>query len=74
MDATTDTTNNSVSEVFWDTIIIGGGAAGLSAGVVLARAQFATLVVDGGPPRNASADHMHGYLTRDGMSPSECVC
>ncbi|MFQ6326728.1 NAD(P)/FAD-dependent oxidoreductase [Nocardia sp. CWNU-33] len=73
MDATTDTTNNSVSEVFWDTIIIGDGAAGLSAGVVLARAQFATLVVDGGPPRNASADHMHGYLTRDGMSPSEYI-
>ncbi|WP_406229312.1 NAD(P)/FAD-dependent oxidoreductase [Nocardia sp. NBC_01009] len=73
MDATTDTTNSSVSEVFWDTIIIGGGAAGLSAGVVLARAQFATLVVDGGPPRNASADHMHGYLTRDGMSPSEFI-
>ncbi|MEV6427621.1 NAD(P)/FAD-dependent oxidoreductase [Nocardia sp. NPDC051463] len=73
MNATTDTTNSSVSEVFWDTIIIGGGAAGLSAGIVLARAQFATLVVDGGPPRNASADHMHGYLTRDGMSPSEFI-
>jgi thioredoxin reductase (NADPH) len=55
----------------WDTIIIGGGAAGLSAGIVLARAQFAALIVDGGKPRNGPADHMHGYLTRDGMAPRE---
>ncbi|WP_228002963.1 NAD(P)/FAD-dependent oxidoreductase [Nocardia australiensis] len=62
-----------MSEVLWDTVIVGGGATGLSAGVVLARAQFATLVVDGGAPRNGRADHMHGYLTRDGMRPSEFV-
>ncbi|MFG6198037.1 NAD(P)/FAD-dependent oxidoreductase [Nonomuraea sp. JJY05] len=57
----------------WDTIVVGGGAAGLSAGVVLARARFATLVVDGGEPRNGPADHMHGYLTQDGMAPREFV-
>ncbi|WP_031162806.1 NAD(P)/FAD-dependent oxidoreductase [Streptosporangium roseum] len=73
MDATTDPTSGSIAEVLWDTIVIGGGAAGLSAGVVLARAQFATLVVDGGEPRNGPADHMHGYLTRDGMAPGEFV-
>ncbi|MEU7898809.1 NAD(P)/FAD-dependent oxidoreductase [Nonomuraea sp. NPDC049152] len=73
MDATTDSTSGSGSEVLWDAIIIGGGAAGLSAGVVLARARFATLVVDGGAPRNGPADHMHGYLTRDGMAPREFV-
>ncbi|MEV4244666.1 FAD-binding protein [Streptosporangium canum] len=73
MDATTDPTSGSVSEVLWDTIVIGGGAAGLSAGVVLARAQFATLAVDGGEPRNGPADHMHGYLTRDGMAPGEFI-
>ncbi|MDP9865374.1 MULTISPECIES: NAD(P)/FAD-dependent oxidoreductase [Streptosporangium] len=59
--------------MLWDTIVIGGGAAGLSAGVVLSRARFATLVVDGGEPRNGPADHMHGYLTRDGMAPGEFV-
>lgn len=73
MDATTDAMSGSGSEVLWDAIIIGGGAAGLSAGVVLARARFATLVVDGGEPRNGPADHMHGYLTRDGMAPREFV-
>lgn len=66
-----ESTMDSLEEVRWDTILLGGGAAGLSAGVVLARAQFATLVVDGGAPRNAPADHMHGYLTRDGMAPGE---
>jgi thioredoxin reductase len=73
MNATTGSTSGSVSKVLWDTIIIGGGAAGLPAGVVLARAQFATLVVDGGAPRNGPADHMHGCLTRDGMVPREFV-
>lgn len=73
MDATADSTSGSVSEVRWDAIIVGGGAAGLSAGVVLARARFATLVVDGGEPRNGPADHMHGYLTRDGMAAREFV-
>ncbi|RKT83615.1 thioredoxin reductase (NADPH) [Saccharopolyspora antimicrobica] len=60
-----------VDAVKWDAVIVGGGAAGLSAGVVLARAQYATLVVDGGAPRNGPAEHMHGYLTRDGMAPRE---
>ncbi|MFG1798321.1 NAD(P)/FAD-dependent oxidoreductase [Nocardia sp. NPDC049149] len=69
-----DTTCRSgelLAKTVWDSIIIGGGAAGLSAGIVLARARFATLVVDGGAPRNGPADHMHGYLTRDGMAPKE---
>ncbi|GAA3186090.1 NAD(P)/FAD-dependent oxidoreductase [Nonomuraea roseoviolacea] len=65
MDTTTDPMR--------DAIIVGGGAAGLTAGVVLARAQFTTLVVDGGEPRNGPAEHMHGYLTRDGMAPKEFV-
>ncbi|WP_340560399.1 NAD(P)/FAD-dependent oxidoreductase [Streptomyces sp. GSL17-111] len=73
MDATRRSTTGSQAATLWDGVIIGGGAAGLSAGVVLARARFATLVVDGGEPRNGPADHMHGYLTRDGMAPKEFV-
>ncbi|WP_431980382.1 NAD(P)/FAD-dependent oxidoreductase [Streptomyces qinglanensis] len=57
----------------WDAVVIGGGAAGLAAGTVLARARFATLLVDGGAPRNGPAEHMHGYPTRDGMAPGEFV-
>ena len=54
-----------------DVIIIGAGAAGLSAGLVLSRAQADVLVVDGGQPRNAPAEHMHGFLSRDGIAPMD---
>ncbi|GGX00145.1 NAD(P)/FAD-dependent oxidoreductase [Streptomyces lomondensis] len=52
-------------------VVIGGGAAGLSAALVLGRARHSTLVVDAGEPRNAPAAHMQGYLSRDGMPPAE---
>ncbi|MGF0173310.1 NAD(P)/FAD-dependent oxidoreductase [Streptomyces sp. Marseille-Q5077] len=55
----------------YEVIVVGGGAAGLSAALVLGRARRRTLVVDAGEPRNAPAAHMHGYLTRDGTSPAE---
>jgi thioredoxin reductase len=55
----------------YDVAVIGGGAAGLSAALVLARALRKVLVVDAGSPRNAPASHMHGYLSRDGLPPGE---
>lgn len=57
----------------YDVIVIGGGAAGLSAALVLSRARRTVLVVDGGEPRNAPAEHLHGYLSRDGMHPAELL-
>lgn len=54
-----------------DVIVIGAGAAGLSAGLVLARAQARVLLLDAGEPRNAPAAHMHGFVTRDGMPPAD---
>jgi thioredoxin reductase len=54
-----------------DVIIVGAGPAGLSAALVLARACRRVLVFDHGHPRNASAVHMHGYLTRDGVAPHD---
>lgn len=54
----------------YDVVIIGGGAAGLSAALVLSRARRRVLVVDAGAPRNAPAEQMHGFLSRDGLSPS----
>ena len=56
-----------------DVVVIGGGAAGLSAALVLSRARRKVLVVDAGQPRNAPATHMHGYLSRDGMPPAELL-
>ncbi|MEU7410731.1 NAD(P)/FAD-dependent oxidoreductase [Streptomyces sp. NPDC042638] len=55
----------------YEAVVVGGGAAGLSAALVLGRARRRTLVVDAGEPRNARSAHMQGYLSRDGMSPAE---
>ncbi|MCX2924809.1 NAD(P)/FAD-dependent oxidoreductase [Streptomyces sp. NEAU-W12] len=54
----------------YDVVVVGGGAAGLSAALVLGRARLRALVVDAGEPRNAPSSHMQGYLSRDGMSPA----
>jgi thioredoxin reductase len=62
----------SASPVY-DVVIIGGGAAGLSAAVVLGRARRSVIVVDGGEPRNAPAAGVHSFLTRDGVSPAELL-
>ncbi len=57
----------------YDVTIIGGGAAGLSAALVLSRARRRVLVLDEGEPRNGPAEHMHGFLSRDGMPPAELL-
>ena len=53
----------------YDVAVVGGGAAGLSAALVLGRARRRVAVVDAGAPRNAPAAHMQGFLSRDGMPP-----
>jgi thioredoxin reductase len=62
-----------MNEAKYDVIIVGGGAAGLSAALMLVRARRRVLVVDARAPRNAKAGHMHGYLSRDGMPPLELL-
>jgi thioredoxin reductase len=57
----------------YDVMVVGGGAAGLSAALVLSRARRSVLVVDAGAPRNAPAAHMHGFLSREGLPPNELL-
>ena len=57
----------------YDVVVVGGGAAGLSAALVLGRARRRVAVVDGGAPRNAPAAQMHGFLSRDGMPPADLL-
>jgi len=57
----------------YDVVIVGGGAAGLSAALVLGRARRRVAVIDAGAPRNAPAAHMHGFLSRDGMPPASLL-
>ena len=52
-------------------VVIGGGAAGLSAALTLSRARRSVLVVDAGEPRNAPAEQVHNYLGREGTPPGE---
>ncbi|WP_372661002.1 NAD(P)/FAD-dependent oxidoreductase [Cohnella sp.] len=54
-----------------DVGIIGGGPAGLNAALVLGRARKSVAVIDEGRPRNRVTRETHGFLTRDGISPSE---
>ncbi|WP_448623599.1 FAD-dependent oxidoreductase [Geodermatophilus sp. URMC 64] len=55
----------------YDVVVVGGGAAGLSGALTLARAGRSVLVVDDGRPRNAPAGHVHNYLGREGTPPAE---
>jgi thioredoxin reductase len=56
-----------------DVVVVGGGAAGLSGALMLARARRSVLVIDGGAPRNAPAARVHALLGRDGISPAELL-
>lgn len=53
----------------YDTIIVGGSYAGISAGLPLARARRQILIIDAGQRRNRFADHSHGFLGHDGHHP-----
>jgi len=57
----------------YDVVVIGGGAAGLSGALMLARSRRSVLVIDAGTPRNAPATAVHGLLARDGMPPAELL-
>jgi thioredoxin reductase len=57
----------------YDVVVVGGGAAGLGGALTLGRARRSVLVVDGGEPRNAPAAAVHGFLSRDGISPAELL-
>lgn len=57
----------------YDVLVVGGGAAGLSGALTLARARRRVLVVHDGAPRNLPAAHMHAYLGLDGLSPAELL-
>lgn len=56
-----------------DVVVVGGGAAGLSAAVALARSLRSVVVVDAGEPRNAPAHGAHNVLAREGIPPLELL-
>lgn len=55
----------------YDCIIIGGGPAGLGAGLTLGRARRKVALFDDGTNRNRVTHESHGFITRDGIKPHE---
>jgi len=60
-----------MSENLWECVIVGGGAAGLSAALVLGRARRRVLVLDTGEQSNRHAHGIGGLLGHDGRAPAE---
>lgn len=56
-----------------DVAVIGGSAAGLAAALQLGRQRRSVIVIDSGEPRNAPAAHMHSFLGREGLPPSDLI-
>lgn len=54
-----------------DTVIIGAGAAGLSAALFLVRARRSVLIFDAGLKRISSTDEIHELLGFEGKTPAE---
>ncbi|MEH6943204.1 NAD(P)/FAD-dependent oxidoreductase [Bacillus sp. JJ722] len=57
--------------MLFDCAVIGGGPAGMTASLVLGRARRKIILFDDNKPRNAVTKESHGFLTRDGVKPSE---
>ncbi|TDN91127.1 NAD(P)/FAD-dependent oxidoreductase [Microbacterium sp. BK668] len=62
---------NSIPLPDVDAVVIGGGPAGLQAGLTLARMHRRTVLFDSGRYRNETVAHSHNLLTNDGRSPAE---
>ena len=59
--------------MLYDVIIIGGGPAGLSAGLWLGRCKRNVIIFDHGRPRNRKSEGVHGFFTRDNTHPAELI-
>jgi thioredoxin reductase len=71
--ATVEDTDDTLPSGTVDAVVIGGGAAGLNAALVLARSRRSVVVIDSGSPRNAPAEGVHGLLGMDGTPPAELL-
>ncbi|MCD0456387.1 NAD(P)/FAD-dependent oxidoreductase [Chryseobacterium sp. LC2016-27] len=62
---------DSSNQKLYDTIIVGGSYAGLSAAMTLGRSLRNVLIIDSGNPCNRQTPNSHNFLTRDGVPPEE---
>jgi len=61
------------TEKIYDTIIVGGGAGGLSAGIYLQRYLLNTLIIDKGKARSFWMTELHNYLGLPPDTPGRSV-
>lgn len=62
-----------MNESPYDAVIVGGGPAGLTCAIFLARYRRRVLVVDEGRPRNYATRAIHGFLGQHGIAPGELL-
>jgi thioredoxin reductase len=62
---------DALPDALVDVAVLGGGAAGLSGALMLARSRRSVVVIDSGTPRNAPAEGIHGLLGHEGTPPAE---
>jgi len=55
----------------YDVAIVGGGPAGLSAGIWLARYLHDVVIIDSGDPRNWETRGINGFLGHPGIKPAQ---
>lgn len=55
----------------YEALIVGGGPAGLTAGMTLGRMSRRALLCDDNRPRNAPSSHVNNFPSRDGIHPAE---
>lgn len=60
-----------MSDSTYDVAIVGGGPAGLTAAIWLARYLHSVVVIDAGDPRNWETRGVHGFLGLEGIRPAE---
>ena len=55
-------------------VVVGGGVAGLTGAMALARARRSVLVIDDGRPRATRRPrHVHNYLGQEGIAPADLL-
>ena len=60
-----------MSDTTYDVAIVGGGPAGLTAAIWLARYLHSVVIIDAGDPRNWETRGVHGFLGLEGIRPPE---